>query len=115
MSSPTDSSANCNITTWYEAFLDDATRVAQTTFRPALRSAGAMWDACEDVYGTGTGYRDAVATLVRNWFEEQARAPLHDLVEEHVQRSWLASEHCLWEPIVRNILDYSACESGLAS
>ena len=54
--------------------------------KPEVSSADNLWEACEDLYGRGRGYRNKVASKLESWFEDQDE--LQQEVERRVHRAW---------------------------
>lgn len=77
-----------NAKVWRDEFIESVTRIGEATFRPALKSAGTLWQQCSDRYGMGPGYRDDVSDYVKSWFEDPSQEQLHVLLEQHVIAAW---------------------------
>jgi transcriptional regulator with XRE-family HTH domain len=78
-----------NVKTWHDNFIEELTRIGESTFKPGLKNAASLWQVCAERYGQGRpGYRDDVAESVKHWFEQPEQAQLHSLLEEHVVRAW---------------------------
>ncbi len=73
---------------WSERFVQVARRAGEETFRPALESDVGLWSECENRWGRGSGYRDDVADLVRDWFLAPERSGLHRSLERRVLAAW---------------------------
>ena len=74
---------------WESDFVKAARHYAVTVYKPELSSADVLWEACEDLYGRGSGYRDAVALKLESWFEDQDE--LQEEVNRRVRRAWKTS------------------------
>jgi hypothetical protein len=77
-----------NIKAWHAQFIEELTRIGESTFKPALKNATDLWQRCADRYGQGSGYRVDVSESVKDWFEQSRQVELHELLESHVVRSW---------------------------
>ncbi len=56
-----------------------------------------LWrDACAGRWGAGSGYRDDVASWIRNWCENSEQQPVHSGVEKRVHQSWV---DCFLKPL----------------
>jgi transcriptional regulator with XRE-family HTH domain len=77
-----------NLKTWQNQFVEELTRIGESTFKPGLKNASELWQTCAERYGQGSGYRDDVAEHVKLWFEQPGQSQLHDLLEDHVVKSW---------------------------
>ena len=80
-----------NLQQWRKRFLDASERAGQETFRPALSGARALWAQCEARWGAGPGYRIAMASYIRDWFDEPSRRRLHVSLELRIREAW--NEH----------------------
>lgn len=58
------------LTEWQQEFLARALTIGRNTFKPYLDKAEGFWSDLWTRYGQGSGYRDDIATMVREWFEE---------------------------------------------
>jgi transcriptional regulator with XRE-family HTH domain len=77
-----------NVKTWHNRFIEELTRIGESTFKPGLKNATELWQICAERYGKGSGYRDAVAENVKRWFEQPGQSQLHGLLEDHVVKTW---------------------------
>ncbi|WP_189338630.1 helix-turn-helix domain-containing protein [Sphingobium sp. SCG-1] len=55
---------------WQQEFLGRALTIGRNTFKPYLDKAEGFWSDLWARYGQGSGYRDDIAAMVREWFEE---------------------------------------------
>src|ERR1700722_9032003 len=78
-----------NIPLWGEKFLSDATSAGRELFRAVLYVDDKLWDACAGRWGAGSGYRDDVASWVRDWCENPNQSSVHTNIEKRVQQSWV--------------------------
>jgi transcriptional regulator with XRE-family HTH domain len=85
-----------NIPQWREKFLGDATSAGRELFRAVLYGDDQLWDSCANRWGAGSGYRDDVASWVRNWCEDSQQQPIHSSVEKRVRQSWV---DCFLKPL----------------
>ena len=74
---------------WEADFVKAARHHAVAIYNPKLSSADGLWVACEDLYGRGSGYRDAVASKLECWFDDHDE--LQAEVENRVRRAWKRS------------------------
>ena len=75
---------------WESDFVKAARHHAVAIYKLPLSSADNLWDACENMYGSGIdGYRDAVASKLESWFDNHDE--LHAEVERRVRRAWKRS------------------------
>lgn len=74
---------------WESDFVKAARHHAVAIYKPELSSADDLWEACEDLYGRGGGYRVAVASKLESWFDD--RDELQAEVENRVRRAWKGS------------------------
>ncbi len=73
---------------WSERFVQVARRAGEEAFRSALESDTVLWSECENRWGRGSGYRNDVADLVRDWFLATERNGLHSSLERRVRTAW---------------------------
>lgn len=73
---------------WRDEFLQTVGRLGKDSFRPALKEAMPLWNACAAEYGRGYGYRDRVATRFQDWFRDPAQSGVLDLVETALAEQW---------------------------
>jgi transcriptional regulator with XRE-family HTH domain len=79
-----------NAAQWEADFVNAARHHAAAVYQGPLARAQELWDACEAPYGTSMGnYRDEVAGLLREWFEENVE--LREELERRVVRAWETS------------------------
>ena len=76
---------------WRDEFIQVVTRMGKDAFRPALREAMGLWNACADEYGRGYGFRDRVAVHFRNWFEDPTQSGIFQLIERALAEQWSSS------------------------
>ena len=74
---------------WESDFVKAARHHAVAVYKPELSSADELWEACEDLYGRGSGYRDEVASNLESWFDD--RDELQEEVGRRVRRAWKKS------------------------
>ena len=74
---------------WEADFVKAARHHAVAIYKPELSSADDLWEACEDLYGRGSGYRDAVASNLESWFDDHDEFQAE--VESRVRRAWKRS------------------------
>jgi hypothetical protein len=75
---------------WRDEFLQAALRLGRDAFRPALKGAIPLWNACAAEYGRGYGFRDRVAAHLRAWFEDPAQNGILELLEAGLAEQWSA-------------------------
>jgi transcriptional regulator with XRE-family HTH domain len=75
---------------WRDEFLQAALRLGRDAFRPALKGAIPLWNACAAEYGRGYGFRDRVAAHLRAWFEDPAQNGIIELLESGLAEQWSA-------------------------
>jgi transcriptional regulator with XRE-family HTH domain len=97
-----------NIPQWREKFLGDATSAGRELFRAVLYVNDPLWDACAGRWGAGSGYRDDVASWIREWCENPQQQPIHSSVEKRVHQSWV---DCFLKPLA-TLCDASELFSG---
>ena len=74
---------------WESDFVKAARHHAVAVYKPELSSADGLWEACEDLYGRGSGYREGVALKLESWFDDHDE--LQEEVERRVRRAWKKS------------------------
>ncbi|WP_299176977.1 helix-turn-helix domain-containing protein [uncultured Brevundimonas sp.] len=79
-----------NVARWEADFVNAARHHAVAVYSQPLGRAQSVWDECERDYGLGRGgYREGVAQILRNWFEENVE--LREELERRVTRAWETS------------------------
>ena len=79
-----------NAARWEADFVNAARHHAIAVYSQPLGRAQSVWDECERDYGLGRGgYREGVAEILRNWFEENVE--LREELERRVARAWETS------------------------
>jgi hypothetical protein len=73
---------------WRDEFLQSASRLGRDAFRPALKEAMPLWNACAGEYGRGYGFRNRVATHFREWSEDSGQRGVLELVETAMVEQW---------------------------
>jgi hypothetical protein len=73
---------------WRDEFLQTAARLGRDSFRPALKEAMPLWNACAAEYGRGYGFRDRVAAHFQHWFDDPAQSGVLELVETALAEQW---------------------------
>lgn len=73
---------------WRSRFLAHVTTAGRELLRAALYEDNDIWAECEQEYGTGPGYRDAIRQRLREWFEDEDRADILMEVEERTRNAW---------------------------
>ncbi len=73
---------------WRSEFLQTASRLGKDAFRPALKEAMPLWNACASEYGRGYGFRDRVASHFQQWFDNPAQTGVLELVETALVEQW---------------------------
>jgi transcriptional regulator with XRE-family HTH domain len=76
---------------WNEEFLASVRNIATEVFRPSLDADSGFWEACENEWGQGGGYRQRVRERVRDWFEEPDRQRIHNTLNKRIKKEWKAS------------------------
>jgi transcriptional regulator with XRE-family HTH domain len=76
---------------WRDEFLQGVARLGKDAFRPALKGAIPLWNACAAEYGRGYGFRDRVATHFAGWFDDSEHSGVLELVEAGVADQWSTS------------------------
>jgi hypothetical protein len=71
---------------WQAEFLGEVTEAGREIFRAALYDHDYLWNQCEQLYGQGVVYRNAVAGKIQDWCE--SRQDLLSLIEERVWKAW---------------------------
>ena len=78
-----------DVDAWESDFVKAARHHAVAIHKPPLSSDKELWDACEDLYGRGKGYREEVASRLESWFDDHAE--LQDELDRRVRRAWKRS------------------------
>lgn len=78
-----------DVDAWESDFVKAARHHAVAIYKPPLSSDNELWDACEDLYGRGKGYREEVASRLEAWFDDHAE--LQDELDRRVRRAWKRS------------------------
>ncbi len=79
---------------WESDFVKAARHHAVVVYKPKLSSADDLWEACEDLYGRGSGYREGVALKLEEWFDDHDQ--LQAEVESRMRRAW---KRCVVKPL----------------
>lgn len=77
-----------SISYWRDEFLQAAARLGKDSFRPALKEAVSLWNACADEYGRGYGFRDRVAQHFHLWFEDSGQTGVFESLESALVEKW---------------------------
>jgi hypothetical protein len=73
---------------WHLKFLDEVKNRSQEIFRAVLFPDNPLWDACEDFWGKGQGFRDRVAGTVQDWLKLPKHEWIQEAVEGIVRKDW---------------------------
>jgi hypothetical protein len=77
-----------SIEQWRLRFLAHVTAAGSDFLRSTLYVDASIWNKCEQEYGAGSGYRDAVVRHLREWFEDDERQEILAGVESRVVDEW---------------------------
>ncbi len=70
------------------SFFVEVQQLGEAAFADQLREDRAYWEKCQQRWGGGPGYKDAIREWTRDWFKSDARKARHDFVEKEIQRRW---------------------------
>jgi len=74
---------------WKQEYLRHANDIGRTAFTPYLDDATDLWQKCRQRWGGGPGYRNDIADLIREWFENTPELDAaRKRVESALQQSW---------------------------
>ncbi|APG87408.1 hypothetical protein SAMCCGM7_pC0203 (plasmid) [Sinorhizobium americanum CCGM7] len=80
-------------------FLTSARTIGRDAYGDLLAREGELWTESAERYGLGPGYKNDLARIWRNWFENSAEAHhTASEVSERVQEAWRT---CVLEPLYR--------------
>lgn len=78
-----------DVSAWEADFVKAARHHAVAIFKPVLSEATDLWANCDDKYGRGLDYKEVVASLIEEWFDQQGN--LQDEFDRRVRRAWRSS------------------------
>lgn len=96
---------------WRGEFLQTASRLGKDAFRPALKEAMPLWNACAGEYGRGYGFRDRVANHFQQWFDNPAQTGVLELVETALVERWSVCFVAEVEKLVASLRPASAASN----
>jgi transcriptional regulator with XRE-family HTH domain len=78
-----------DVSAWESDFVKAARHHAVASFKPKLSVARELWSLTEGKYGKGLNYREEVAAVLEQWFDENDE--LQEALEQQIRRAWRAS------------------------
>lgn len=74
---------------WHQEYLARALTIGRNTFKPYLDKAEGFWNDLWARYGEGAGYRNDIANMVREWFEETPElVEARDKIDSRLAEAW---------------------------
>jgi transcriptional regulator with XRE-family HTH domain len=74
---------------WKQEFLTKAALTGRVSYSPYLEGATELWQACQERYGNGSGYRIDISDIFQTHFEEDENAlRARDRVNAALEKGW---------------------------
>ncbi len=70
------------------AFFVEIQQLGETAFAEQLRADHAYWQACQERWGGGPGYKAEIRRNTDRWFNNDIREARHDFIKAEVLRRW---------------------------
>ena len=73
---------------WHQEFLTRALSIGRNTFKPYLDADTKFWKILKRRYGQGSGYREEIADLIRDWFESADLNEARGKIDSRLEDAW---------------------------